>query len=97
MDFEQVIISVISFTTLFVNGILICSTTAAHTISVILFAQSQRIGCCSNYLFPAVFANRILICFMPVAHVSPSHLLLIYGVLGDFEQVIVPVCGIIVN
>ena len=91
VDFEQVIISVISFSALFANGIKICSTSAAHPIGVILFEQSQRIGCwlltghCSDYLFPAVFANRILICFMSVAHVSPSRLLCIYGMLADYE------------
>ena len=37
VDFEQVIISVISFSALFAKGIEICSTSAAHIIGVILF------------------------------------------------------------
>ena len=44
-----------------------------------------------GYLFPALFAKQILICFMAAAYVSlvlyPLHLRCV----GDFEQVIVPV------
>ena len=35
----------------------------------------------SWYLFPALFANQVLICFMPAAHVSPV----------NFEQVTVSI------
>ena len=75
--------------------IVICSVSSAYSIGVISFAWSRCI-CCglwtghySGYLFPALFANQILICFMPVAHVSPVPPSLHYSVLADFGQVIV--------
>ena len=48
-----------------------------YIIGVVSFAWSRYIGCwlwtshCSSYLFPALFANQVLICFMSAAHVSP--------------------------
>ena len=62
--------------------IMICPVSSAYTIGVILFAWPWYIGCwlwtghCfgylfSGYLFPVLFANQILICFMSAAHVSP--------------------------
>ena len=68
---------------------MIYSVSSESTIGIVSFACLQYIGCwlwtdqCSGYLFtgylfPALFANQILICFMPAAHVSPilssSHL-----------------------
>ena len=74
--------------------IMICPVSSAYTIGVVLFAWPQYIGCwlwtdhCFGYLFPALFANQILICFMSVAHaspvLSPLHLLCV-------EQLIVSV------
>ena len=62
--------------------IMICSVSSAYTAGVVSFAWPRYIGCwlwtghCSGYLFPgylfpALFANQILICFMSAAHVSP--------------------------
>ena len=57
--------------------IMICPVSSAYTIGVVLFAWPRYIGCwlwtdhCFGYLFPALFANQILICFMSAAHVSP--------------------------
>ena len=63
--------------------IMICPVSSAYTIGVTLFAWHWYIGCwlwtghCfgylfSGYLFPVLFANQILICFMSAAHVSPG-------------------------
>ena len=62
--------------------IMVCPVSSTYTIGVVSFAWSQYIGCwlwtghCSSYLFPAylfpaLFANQVLICFMSAAHVSP--------------------------
>ena len=57
--------------------IMICPVSSAYTISIVSFAWPRYNGCWlwighfSGYLFPALFANQILICFMPTAHVSP--------------------------
>ena len=87
--FEQVIISVILFTVLFANQIMICSMSAANVPLVLscllnpsaLAATLNRLLFwlfVSWYLFPALLADQILICFMPAAHVSlvssPLHL-----------------------
>ena len=83
VDFEQVIISVILFTVLFANQIMICSTSVAHVplvLSCLLNPSAftadfkQVIAHC--YLFPGCFfptllANQALIRFMSAAHVSP--------------------------
>ena len=56
---------------------MIFPASSAYTIGVVLFAWPRYIGCwpwtgrCSCYLFPALFANQILICFMSAAHLSP--------------------------
>ena len=62
------------------NNLLHISSTSA--IGVNLFAWSQCIGCCwlwtghcssylfPGYMFPTLFANQMLICFMSAAHVS---------------------------
>ena len=83
--------------------IMICPVSPAYTIGVILFAWHWYIGCwlwtghCfgylfSGYLFPVLFANQILICFMSAARICHRFCLLCNnGVLADFEQVIVPV------
>ena len=53
-DFEQVIISFIS-SALFANWIKICSTSAAHTIGVILWCVGWLwTGHCSNFLFSGI-------------------------------------------
>ena len=64
VDFEQVIISVILFTVLFANQIMICSTSAAH-VPLVLFV------CLIPAALVALLANQILICFISAAHVSP--------------------------
>ena len=57
--------------------IMICPVSSAYTIGVVSFAWPRYIGCwlwtghCSGYLFPALFANQILICFMSARHMSP--------------------------
>ena len=61
--------------------IMICPVSSTYTIGVVSFAWSWYIDCwlwtghCSGYLFPgylfpALFANQILICFMAAAYVS---------------------------
>ena len=97
----QVIISVISFSALFANGIKICSTSAAqmpfvlHNAMFVCVIQVHWLlisaGHCSDYLFPALFTNQILICFMSVAHISPVPSLWCLPYVGDFELVIFPV------
>ena len=69
--------------------IIIGPVSSAYAIVIVLFAWPRYIGCwlwtghCSSYLFPgymfpALFANQILICFMSAGHVSsvlsPLHL-----------------------
>ena len=98
VDFEQVIISVILFTVLFANQIMICSMSTAH-VSLVL----------SCLLNPSILAAdfeqviTLVICFLPCLlskywfvscqqrMCQQFRLLCIYGVLVDFEQVIVPV------
>ena len=73
-----------------IHYIMICPVSSACTIDVVSFAWPRYIGCWlstghfSRYLFPgymflALFANQILICFLSVANVlpvlSPLHLL----------------------
>ena len=98
VDFEQVIISVILFTVLFANQIMICSTSAGH-VSLVL-------SCLLNPSALAVGFEQVIvlvICFLPCLLTrycfvlcqqqmcQRFRLLCIYGVLADFEQVIVPV------
>ena len=77
---------------------MICPVSSAYTIGVVSFAWPRYICCwlwtghCFGYLFlgylfPALFANQILIYFISPAHVSPF----LHSLLADFEQVIVPV------
>ena len=89
VDLEQVIISVILFTVLFANQVMICLRSAMHVSLVLpcLLNPSTLVADLNKsfssylfpgYLFPALLANQILIYFMSAAHVSsvssPLHL-----------------------
>ena len=94
MDFEQFIISVILFSTLFANGMEICSTSAAHMPLVL-----------SGYVIPVHWLLAdfeqvfiLVICFLPClltrywfisCQCHRFCLLCINGMLADFEQLIV--------
>ena len=100
VDFEQVIISVILLTMFFANQIMICFTSAAHVLLVLSCLLNPRAlaadllletGYCSGYLFPALFADQILIYLCQQHMCNQFHRLCIYGVWAKFEQVIVPV------
>ena len=81
VDFEQVIISVILFTVLFANQIMICSRSATHLLLVLscLFNPNTLAAILNrslfrlfvSWLFVSYFVNHILICFMSAAHLSP--------------------------
>ena len=103
VDFEQVIISVVLFTVLFANQIIICSRSAAH-VSLVLSCLLNPIALAADFEQVIVLVIYFLvICFLPclltryrfvscqqhMCHWFP--LLCIYSVLADFEQVIVPV------
>ena len=98
VDVEQVIISVILFTVLFTNQVMICPMTAAYV--------PLALSCLLNPNALAADFEQVIvpvICFLPrllTRHKFVScqqnmchrfHLLCIYGVLADFEQVMVTV------
>ena len=83
VDFEQVIISVIVFTVLFTNQIMIYSTSAGH-VSLVLTCLLNPSALAANFkqvivpiiCFLPCLLTRMLICFMSAVHVSSvsSHL-----------------------
>ena len=97
IGFEQVTISVILFTVLFANQIIICSRSAAHVSLVLscLLNLSALVGDFEKFIVPVICFLVIffLPCFLTrYRFVSCCHrfrLLCIYGVLADFEQVII--------
>ena len=101
VDSEQVITSVILFTVLFANQIMICSTSVAHVplvLSCLLNPSALAAATLNRSLF-----RLFVICFLPCLltrcwFISCQQymchwfrLLCIYGVPADFEQLIVPV------
>ena len=77
--------------------IMISPVSPAYTLGVVSSSWPRCIGCwlwtghCSCYLFPALFANEILICFMSTAHVSPVLSPLHLRCVDWLQQLIVPV------
>ena len=65
VDFEQVIISVILFTVLFANQIMICSTSAAHVPLVLscLLNPSALAADFEQVIVPVICF--LVICFLP--------------------------------
>ena len=89
IDFEQVIITVICGCVKRVHLVTddgLYDGKAFYTVKIVFFSSSKNDGEFINYcgylfpgyLFPDLFANQILICFMSAAHVSavlsPLHL-----------------------
>ena len=70
VDFEQVIISVILFTVLFANQIMICARSAVH-VSLVLSCLLNSSALAADFEQIIVLVICFLICFMSAAHVSP--------------------------
>ena len=103
VDFEQIIISVILFNVLLAKQIMICFTSAAH-VPLMLSCLRNPIALAAYFEQVIVLVICFMvICFLPCLltrcwfvscqqHMCQRfHLLYIYGVLADFEQVIVSV------
>ena len=96
VDFKQVIISVIFFTVLFANQIMICSTSAAHVQLVLscLLNPSAMVADFEHVIVPVICFLTCLLtrywsasCQQQMCH--QFCLLCICGVLATFELVIV--------
>ena len=72
VDFEQVIISVILFTVLLSNQIIICTTSAAHMpLLLSCLLNPSPLATDFEQVTVSVICFLILICFMSAAYVSP--------------------------